>query len=58
MLWAMPWEVLCSYEHDPVTTDPKGEAAIPVTSGRYLGLEWQIYGRRNTRALIIDEVKA
>jgi hypothetical protein len=30
MLWAMPWEVLCSREHDPVTTEPKGEAAIPV----------------------------
>ena len=51
MLWAMPWEVLCSWEHDPVTTDPKGEAASPA-------ITWQIYERRNTRALVPDEVKA
>jgi len=30
--WVMPWEALCPYGYGPVTTEPKGEASIAVSS--------------------------
>ena len=39
-------------EYDPVTTEPKGEALIPVSDvGLFLGRQRQLYDQRNTRAL-------
>ena len=48
----MPWEVLCLlWRYDPVTTDPFGERRRSLSHPIRTVGAWQIYGRRNTRAL-------